>query len=134
MRIGFIKTSYVSFSLWLYQKPLLYGEKANLLFTDTDSLVYHIETEDLFRDNREYPQLFDFSNYNTNYEFDRPIITFNESKLQLHFQPVVNQYRKCDRTNEKEIGIFKDEMGGKIIREITSLASKCNSILMDDNG
>ena len=110
-----------------------YGEKANLLFTDTDSLVYHIETEDLYRDNREYSHLFDFSNYNEKYEFDRPKITFNEESQQLHFQPVVNLYRTCDKTNEKEIGIFKDEMGGKIIREVIAIGSKCNSILMDNN-
>ena len=35
-----------------------YGEKATLLFTDTDSLCYNIQTEDIYRDMQEEADLF----------------------------------------------------------------------------
>ena len=45
-----------------------YGEKAKLLFTDTDSLCYHIETEDIYKDfNKDSNDRFDFSNYENSY-------------------------------------------------------------------
>ena len=45
-----------------YIKPK-YGERANLLYTDTDSLIYDIETEDLFQDiNPDVKSWFDTSN------------------------------------------------------------------------
>ena len=36
---------------------------ANLLFTDTDSLVYEIETKDVYEDFYEDKNLFNFSDY-----------------------------------------------------------------------
>ena len=36
---------------------------AKLLFTDTDSLVYEIKTEDVYEDFYEDKNLFDFSDY-----------------------------------------------------------------------
>jgi hypothetical protein len=44
-----------------------YPGKARLLFTDTDSLCYHIETEDIYRDMGEDGQMYDFSDYPTNH-------------------------------------------------------------------
>ena len=40
-----------------------YGDRAQLLFTDTDSLCYRIETEDFYRDMSEQHDMFDFSNF-----------------------------------------------------------------------
>ena len=41
-----------------------YGERANLLFTDTDSLAYEIETEDFLQDiSKDVKSKFDTSNY-----------------------------------------------------------------------
>ena len=46
-----------------YIKPK-YGEKAKLLFTDTDSLCYEMETADFFKDiSPDVDQKFDTSNY-----------------------------------------------------------------------
>jgi len=45
-----------------YLKPK-YGDKCKLLFTDTDSLCCHIETEDLHADVAENIELFDTSNF-----------------------------------------------------------------------
>ena len=37
--------------------------RAKLLFTDTDSLCYHIETADVYEDMRKHADLFDTSDY-----------------------------------------------------------------------
>ena len=43
-----------------------YGEKAELLFTDTDSLTYEIETEDVYKDFWSDKEKFDNSDYPEN--------------------------------------------------------------------
>ena len=40
-----------------------YGSNAKLLFTDTDSLVYEVETDCVYEDFYENVSLFDFSDY-----------------------------------------------------------------------
>ena len=40
-----------------------YGGQAQLLFTDTDSLCYHIETQDIYKDMAEMSHFFDTSNF-----------------------------------------------------------------------
>ena len=42
-----------------------YGNKSKLLFTDTDSLMYEIKTEDVYEDFSCDKEMFDFSNYLT---------------------------------------------------------------------
>ncbi|CAJ0634281.1 10391_t:CDS:2 [Entrophospora sp. SA101] len=50
------------YNFWYgYIKPR-YGEKARLLYTDTDSLIMWIETEDVYKDRAERPDLFDLNN------------------------------------------------------------------------
>ena len=83
-----------------YIKPK-YGEKAKLLFTDTDSLAYEIETEDFYKDiSDDVERLFDTSNYPK----DHPIIPSG--------------------LNKKVVGMFKDEAGGKIIEKFVGLRAK----------
>ena len=82
-----------------------YGPKANLLMTDTDSLMYEIHTEDFFEVIREgIKEKFDTSN-------------FENSKLA--------------RLNKKVPGMFKDEAGGKIISEFVGLRAKSYAFDMD---
>ena len=38
-----------------------YGNKSQLLFTDTDSLISQIKIEDVFEDFRKDKEMFDFS-------------------------------------------------------------------------
>ena len=41
------------------------GNKSKLLFTDTDGLMYEIETEDIYKDFSSDKEMFDFINYLT---------------------------------------------------------------------
>ena len=85
-----------------------YGEKAELLFSDTDSLCYEIQTEDFFCDvSPDVERLFDTSGYPRNHPSKIPT-----SK------------------NKKVIGLFKDEADGKIISEFFGLRSKLYAIKM----
>ena len=76
---------------------------AELLFTDTDSLIYEIKSEKVYKEFFKWKDLFDFSNYSKDSNF------FNE-------------------TNKKVIGKMKDEVGGVIVTEFVGLKSKMYSI------
>ena len=87
-----------------------FGEKAKLLFTDTDSLMYEIETEDFYKDiTGDLNDLFDTSNYSP----DHP------SKISSGL-------------NKNVIVKFKDEAGGKQIVDFVGLRSKLYSYKMDE--
>ena len=90
-----------------YNYKRKYGNKASLLFTDTDSLTYEIETDDVFKDFWEDKQMFDNSDYDKSSPF------FNDS-------------------NKKVIGKMKDEAAGKIITEFVGLRSKMCSYIKDN--
>ena len=42
-----------------------YDNRSKLLFTDTDSLMYEIKTEDIHEDFNSDEEILDFSNYST---------------------------------------------------------------------
>ena len=93
-----------------YIKPK-YGENAKLLFTDTDSLAYEIETEDFYIDiSSDVKSKFDTSNYPK----DHPsgILT---------------------GVNKKVIGMFKDEASGKQIAEFVGLRAKLYSYRVEES-
>ena len=85
-----------------------YGSKAKLLFTDTDSLTYEIEAEDVYQDFWKDKDRFDNSDY-----------------------PESSPY--FDKTNKKVIGKFKDEAAGMPIKEFIGLRSKMYSYSKEDN-
>ena len=90
-----------------YIKPK-YGDKAKLLFTDTDSLMYEIETEDFYKDiSADVKRRFDTSDYHPNHPSGIP-----------------------SGFNKKVIGMFKDEVGGKVIDEFVGLRAKSYSYKM----
>ena len=92
-----------------YIKPK-YGVKAKLLFTDTDSLMYEIETEDFYKDiSEDVKDRFDTSDYPENHPSGIPT-----------------------GINKKVLGMFKDEAAGKIIKEFVGLRSKLYSFKMDE--
>ena len=45
------------------------GNKLRLLFTDTDSFIYKIKTEDVYEDFSKDKEMFDFSNYSANSKY-----------------------------------------------------------------
>ena len=81
-----------------------YGNKAKLLFTDTDSLTYEIEAEDVYQDF-----------WNNKDKFDHP-------EDSSYF----------DNSNKKVIGKFKDEAAGMPIVEFIGLRSKMYSYMKDN--
>ena len=85
-----------------------YGDKARLLFTDTDSLTYEIEADDVYQDFWNDKDKFDNSDY-----------------------PESSPY--FNKTNKKVIGKFKDEAAGVPICEFVGLRSKMYSYIKDDN-
>ena len=86
-----------------------YGKKAELLFTDTDSLMYHIKTKDFYKDiNDDIKDKFDTSDYPTNHKSG---ITTG--------------------LNKKVIGMFKDEVSGKQITHFVGLLSKLYSFKVE---
>ena len=74
VRLKFDKPIYIGMAVLDISKTLMYDfhyntikhkyqDKAQLLFTDTDSLCYHIKTDDLNSDRREDLEKYDTSNY-----------------------------------------------------------------------
>ena len=84
-----------------------YNDRAKLLFTDTDSLTYEIETVDAYKDFWTDKDMFDNSDYPEN---------------SLYY---------CN-TNKKIIGKFKDEACGILITEFIGLKSKMYSYVKDN--
>ena len=91
---------------WYYDyfRPRYPGCK--VLYTDTDSLIIDIPTEDIYKELN--PADFDTSNYPR----DHPL--FSDQ-------------------NKKELGFMKDEMGGKPIIEYVGLRAKMYSVKTKDN-
>ena len=85
-----------------------HNNKSKLLLTGTDSLMYEIKTEDVYKDFSSNKEKFDFSNYST-----KP---------------------KCyDISNQLIIGKMKDETGGVAIEEFVGLKPKMYSFLVDNS-
>ena len=73
--------------------------KVELIYTDTDSFIIYVETDDIYKDMLENKNLNDFSEYPK----DHP---------------------NYDIRNKKVLGKFKDELNSKIITEYTGLEPK----------
>ena len=85
-----------------------YGSKAKLLFTDTDSLTYEIEADDIYSDFWKDKNRFDNSDY-----------------------PESSPY--FNKSNKKVIGKFKDEAAGVPVCEFIGLRSKMHSYMKDND-
>ena len=112
------KPIYVSFSILELSKWLMYdfhygsikkkyGNKAQLLATDTDSLMYEIKTKDVYKDMYENKEYFDLTDIKGKYNYTG---------------------------NKGILGKFKDESKGDPINEFIGLRSKMYSIKFDDMG
>ena len=77
---------------------------------DADGFIIHIKTEDFYKEiANEVEKWFDTFNYDENDKRPLPI-----------------------GQNKKVIGLFKDELGGKIVKEFVVLRAKTNSYLTND--
>ena len=85
-----------------------YGNNSRLLFTDTDSLMYEIKTEDVYEDFSNDKEMFDFSNYSTKSKY-------------------------YDNSNKLWVGKMKDETAGVAIEAFVGLRPKMYSYSVDDN-
>jgi hypothetical protein len=83
-----------------------YGDKAKLLFTDTDSLCYHIETTDVYEDMKGFLDKLDTSNY-------------------------PRSHKLYSATNAKVLGKFKDETAGEPCDAFVGLRAKMYSLLVN---
>ena len=70
------------------QMKARYGHKCELVYTDTDSLILDIQTEDVYKDMKECAWMYDTSNY-------------------------PDDHQLYDNRNKKALGKMKDECGGE---------------------
>ena len=96
------------YDFWYNYIKHKYNDKAQLQMTDTDSLLFSCETEDIYRDMQASLDYFDTSNYPKGHE--------------LH-----SDLRKM------ALGKWKDENASKPISEFVGLRSKMYSFLCDGN-
>ena len=88
-----------------------YQENAKLCYMDPHSFIIHIKTEDFYEDIADdVEKWFGTSNYDD--DVDRPL---------------------SKGMNKKTIGSFKDELGGKIMKNFFELTAKTYTYLMDDD-
>ena len=87
-----------------------YRDKAELMFTDTDSLLYQIHTDDFYRDiSNDILEKFDTSDY-----------------------PPDHKSRIPTGVNKKVIGMFKDEVAGRQITKFIGLRPKLYTFKIED--
>lgn len=83
-----------------------FGNNVTLCYTDTDSLVYEVATDDFYadmREDKEFLNHFDTSDFESTNPYNIP------------------------QQNKKVLGKFKDEMNGRMIEEFVGLRSKMYS-------
>ena len=80
-----------------------YGQKCELIYTDTDSLILDIQTEDVYKDKQEHSWLYDTSNYPKDH------LLYNDR-------------------NKKALGKMKDERRGGVINEVVAVRPKMYSV------
>ena len=98
------------YQFWYDHLKEKYNNKVELVYTDTDSFIIQVETDDIYKNMLENKNLYDFSEYPK----DHP---------------------NYDISNKKVLGKFKDEMKSLIITEFIGLKPKMYSFnyINDDN-
>ncbi len=100
-------SKHLMYDFYYNQMKAQYGERCQLLYTDTDSLLLEIQTEDVYKDMAQQAHQYDTSDYPK----DHP----------LH-----------STVNKKVLGKMKDECAGRPIAEYVGLRPKMYSIQLED--
>lgn len=87
----------------------VYGDKCKLCYTDTDSLIYAIETHDIYEDMKQNINRFDTSDYPSDNLYNLP------------------------QVNKKVPGLMKDEGAGKLLLEFVGLRAKMYACKYQDS-
>ena len=77
-----------------------YGDNIKMVYTDTDSFVFHTKANDIYED-------------------------LNTIKKELDFSDYPKEHKCYDDNNKKVLGKFKDELKSKIITGFIALRPKC---------
>ena len=115
-----------------------HDNKSNLIFTDTDSLMYEIKTEDVYNDFSSDKEMFDFSNYSTKSKYyddsnklviGRLVIStwYSLAAIKKCLILVIIQLTQNIMMIKKKlvIGKTKDKSGGAAIKEFVRLKQRC---------
>jgi hypothetical protein len=89
-----------------YMLPL-YRDKCKIVYTDTDSLIYHLECDDVYETMKHNIARYDTSDY-----------------------PADNAYG-MPRANKKVPGLMKDENNGMVMTEFVGLRAKMYAVRVD---
>ena len=92
----------IMFNFYYGHLKALYADSIRMCYTDTDSVIVHIKTDDVYADMANHLDLYDTSNY----PIDHPLYS---------------------TVNKKVIGKFKDELASRIMTEFIGLRSKMYS-------
>ena len=84
-----------------------YGDKLKLMYMDTDSFIYDVETPNIYEDMKQHIDLYDTTDYPANNDFGIPLV------------------------NKKVLGKMKDECQGEIMTEFIGLRSKMYSFIVN---
>ena len=96
------------YQFWYDHLKNKYNNKVELIYTDTDSLIIQVETDDIYKDMFEDNNLYDFSEYPKNHP-------------------------NYNIINKKVLGTFKDELKSRIITEFIGLKPKMYSFNFIEN-
>lgn len=100
-----------------FMKKQYPGARSTLNFTDTDSLLYSVETEDIHMDMLKHRNEFDLSNFSNNHRI------FNRLSPE--------EINEIKNENKKRVGKMKDEACGEVILEFVGLRAKAYAYLQE---
>ncbi|CAG8776626.1 699_t:CDS:2, partial [Cetraspora pellucida] len=106
-------SKYFMYDFWYGHLKKKYGDRVRLLYTDTDSLIIEIETENIYQDMIDDCDLFDFSDYPEDYWV---------LKNLPEDQWIIN-----------DEGKWKDENGGDQAIAYVGVRAKCYSVVCENS-